>query len=200
LRACDKTARQQNGHELSSHHRPLSNDFASWLWLRVPVEDSRNSEPRRAAFGPRQPITASITGARTAGRTPTYRAAGSAEAGPDCGTSTRVARNCPDKGATRRAPCRALEGPGRYRLTRWARTRRRVILRIGNHRDIDECQSRGAQQKDAESSWHSGYPRLRENRLDREDRSYGARFGATMISQRRQSPFEVSGVGLRVPR
>jgi hypothetical protein len=90
-----------------------------------------------------------IAGSRTASRTPTYCITNSAESGPDCGAAPGIAGNRPNQ----RASGRALKGPRHYGFTRrsvtrrWvARTRwRRVILRIGNHPEIDPNQSRGGQ-------------------------------------------------------
>src|SRR6202030_3418087 len=70
-------------------------------------------------------IVASITGARIAGRTLTYRIAESAEAGPDCGPAPRVTRNRADNGASGRAACRTLKRPGRDGVARRTVTRRR---------------------------------------------------------------------------
>jgi hypothetical protein len=70
------------------------------------------------AFGARQPIIASITSARTAGRAPTYCTAESTEARPDCGTAPSIARNRPDQSAPSRASCRTLKRPGCNGLAR----------------------------------------------------------------------------------
>jgi hypothetical protein len=134
-----------------------------------------------AAFGPRQLIIASITGARTAGRAPTHCTADGAEAGPDCGATPSVARNCPDKGAPGRASGRALKRPRRNGLARrrWTRrvavTRRRVILRIPRISDRRcscgdaDAGHRSSSQEKSSKSQHSGHPQLsRHQRLSGE--------------------------------
>ena len=105
----------------------------------------------------------SITGARTAGRTPSYGSAKGAEAGSDCSAAPGIARDRADKGAPGRASNGALKGTGGNGLARRRGipiTRRGwVILSAGNHRDIDGYQRCGRQQKDVESS-HFGAPRV----------------------------------------
>jgi hypothetical protein len=60
-------------------------------------------------FGRRESVLASVTGARTSRRTPTYSAAETAKTGSDCGAAPGVARNRPNKGASGRASRGALK-------------------------------------------------------------------------------------------
>jgi len=131
-----------------------------------------------AAFGPRQLIIASITGARTAGRTSTCCAADSAEAGPDCGAAPGIPRNRPDKGAPGRASSGALKRAGGNGLARRRGipiTRRgRVILRISRISERrcscsdTDAGHRNSSQESSRKSQHSGHPQL-----SRHERSSG---------------------------
>src|SRR5262245_41605465 len=130
LRACDKTAYEQNCHVVSFH---------------------QHARVRRGI---------SVTSARTAGRASTYGTANPTESGPDCGAASGIPRNRPDHGAAGRASSGTTDGAGGNGLAggrgipliRW-------IPCPSNHRDIKQCQSCRRKEKNT-GSWHFDVPRV----------------------------------------
>jgi len=185
---------------LSSSFVPLAlSHFGTGLGSAYLLRCSAVLSPPPSRFRSRQPIIASVTCARAAGRAPTYSIAESAEAGPDCGTAPGIARNRPDKSTSGRASCRALKRPGRDGLARRTRTRRvaitrrRVILGIesvGNRRcfcrDIEAGQHCNSQEESRKAR-HSGHSQA--SRHERHDHK-AAESG---------SQLRVSGADLPVP-